>query len=102
MSNRFWLTSDYRQRHPSAVRITSSPPKAQRLKTRLLLGATLLVLVMLLSACQVLPTKPCEMPQLPTPPALTEPLPSKTYSSKVQSDTEAWAKRVTDTSATLK
>ena len=102
MSNRFWLTSDLQQRRHFAARKLSSQHRQQRIAVRLFFGATLLALVLLLSACHTLPSKPCEMPPLPTPPALSEPLPSQTYSSRVRSDIEAWEKRVTGTSMTSK
>lgn len=59
-------------------------------------------LVLLLSACQTPPPKPCEKPAPVTMPALSEPMPSATYSLSAASDTRRWLKRVTDTSATSK
>lgn len=100
MLNRHWLTSDLQQRRLFDARKSSLQRRAQRLAARLFFGAMLMALVLHLSACHSLPNRPCEMPQLPMQPALSQPLPSVTYSKQVQSNTEAWAKRVTGTSTT--
>jgi hypothetical protein len=96
------LTSDYQQRHPSAVRMTSSRRKALLLAVRSLFGATLLVLVLTLSACHTLPQQPCERPVLPMPPALSEPLPSVSYSISAGLRIKSWANALTGTQTTLK
>ena len=100
MYNRHWLTSDWQQRRLSAVRITSSRRRVQRLAVRLIFGAMLMAAVLHLSACHSLPTQPCEPPVLPTMPALTEPLPSVSYSISVGQRIRSWAKELTDTPAT--
>jgi ABC-type phosphate transport system substrate-binding protein len=100
MQNSNWRMGDLRQRRLFGALRQSSKLRARRRFGLLLLGVTLLALVLLLSACTTQPQQPCEMQPLPMRPALSEPLPSVSYSSKVQSDTEAWAKRVTGTSQT--
>ena len=102
MSNRLYAPHETQPRQLSGGRITSSLRKAKRHCVSAVLGLMLLAVVMLLGGCHTLPSRPCEMPPLPTPPALSEPLPSQTYSSRVRSDTEAWEKRVTGTSTTSK
>jgi heme A synthase len=102
MYNNNWRMSDLRQRRLFGALRQSSKLRARRRFGLLLLGVTLLALVLLLSACTTQPQQPCETQPLPTRPALSEPLPLETYSSRVRSNTEVWAKRVTGTSATSK
>ena len=102
MQNNNWRMSDWQQRGLSGVRMRSSQRRVQRRFVSAISAMTLLVLALLLSACTTQPQQPCETPQFPTQPALSEPLPLETYSKRVQSDTETWAKRVTGTSQTSK
>ena len=102
MSNRFWLTSDLQQRRRFGVRKSSSWHRTQPLAVRLLFGATLIALVLLLSACHTLPTKPCPEHKLPTPPALSLQAPKASYSISARTNIEAWRKMLTEQSQTGK
>lgn len=102
MSNRFWLTSDSRQRRLFAERTTSL---RRRIKLKLALSFfawLLLVLAMSLTGCASQPPTPCEPPVLPKPPALSEPLPSVNYSEQWRALAESLRKRLTDTPTTSK
>lgn len=55
---------------------------------------TLLVLVMLLAGCAT-QSPPDALPKNPQPPQLSEPIPTSSYSSKVQKLFESWLQRVT-------
>lgn len=92
-SSAFWRLAERRLWWPRRM----PPPDAC-----LVCAVMLMALVLLLSACQTLPPKPCEKPAPATMPALSEPMPSVTYSLSAASDTRRWLKRVTDTSATSK
>ena len=102
MRNNTLPTNDLRQRRLFGALRQSSRRRARRRFVSAIFAMTLLALVLLLSACTTQPQQPCETPQFPTQPALSEPLPLVTYSKRVQNDTETWAKRVTGTSATSK
>ena len=102
MSNRFWLTSDLQQRRRFGVRKSSSRHRQQRIAARLFFGVTLIALVLLLSACHTLPSRPCEMPPLPTPPALSQPMPPVSYLLQSQQSDENSQKKLTGTSMTSK
>jgi len=77
-------------------------PKPQRWDVALIYGALLTAVVLLLSGCHTLPSKPCERPVQVTMPALSEPLPPVNYSISVQRDIETWEKRLRATSPTSK
>lgn len=100
MHNRFWLTSDSAQRRLSAVRTTSSRRKALRQSVQWICVVLLMAAVLHLSACTTLPPAPCEPPVLPRPPALSEPLPSVSYSEQWRQLAETWRKKLTDTPTT--
>lgn len=102
MRNTNWLPSGRPPRPLSAVLITSSRRRMQRRFVTVACALMLLALALLLSACTPLQPMPCEPQPLPTMPALTEPLPLETYSKKVQTDMQSWAKKLTGTPATLK
>ena len=102
MQNSNWRMNDWQQRRLFGALKQQSQRRARQRLGLLLCGVTLMGPVLLLSACTTQPQQPCETPQFPTQPALSEPLPLETYSKRVQSDTETWAKRVTGTSQTSK
>lgn len=61
----------------------------------------LIVLAMLLTGCAASSqTSSAICPALPQMPAVSEPIPSQSYSDSVSSDIEAWEKLVTGTSPT--
>lgn len=62
---------------------------------RLACALIVLPVSLLLSACNHLPTKPCEPLPPTTRPASQFPLPSVSYSLQAQGDIEAWQKRLT-------
>lgn len=74
-----------------------------KIKLRLVLAGfawMLLAAVLLLTGCGHLPTPPCEPQPLPKMPALSEPLPSVSYSKQVQTNIESWEKRLIATPMT--
>ena len=81
------MTSDFRQRRLFGELMRSLQQRMRQRFVMLLCAVTLLALVTLLSGCHTLPSQPCEMQPLPTPPALTEPTPLVSYS-------EQWRKLV--------
>ena len=94
--------SEYEQLHKSAVRKLSL---LRRTKLKLGLAACawmLMGLVLLLTGCAWPPPKPCEQPPLPTQPALSEPIPSESYSSQWKKLAEEWRKKLGFTHQTLK
>ena len=97
MQNNNWRMSDWQQRGLSGVRMRSSQRRVQRRFVSAISAMTLLVLALLLSACTTQPQQPCETPQFPTQPALSEPLPSVTYSEQWRLLAEAWRKKLTGT-----
>lgn len=90
-----WLTSA-----TSSVLTWLLQPKTVRLIALLLTVLLLTPLVLSLTACVHQPTQPSQPPEYPRKPALTEPLPSTTYSKAVQQKSADWQKRLTGTSAT--
>lgn len=68
----------------------------------LVYAVMLMGVVLLLSACRTLPSKPCEKPAPVMMPALSEPLPSVNYSLSAQQDIESWAKKLRAMSPTSK
>ena len=97
MYNNNWRMSDLRQRRLFGALRQSSKLRAQRRFVSAIFAMTLLALVLLLSACTTQPQQPCETPQFPTQPALSEPLPSVTYSEQWRLLAEAWRKKLTGT-----
>ena len=65
---------------------------------RLCYGLMLLPVSLLLSACNHLPTQPCEPLPPTTRPVSQFPLPSVSYSLQAQENIEAWQKRLTPAS----
>ena len=58
----------------------------------------LLPLVVLLTACgATLPKSAASCPALPPAPAVSEPIPSQTYSASAQRDIQIWRERLTGT-----
>ena len=100
MLNRKWLTSDWRQRRGYGARKVSLPRKTKVKLGLALTGWMLMGLVLLLTGCAWPPPKPCEQPPLPTQPALSEPIPSESYSSQWKKLAEEWRKKLTFTQTT--
>ena len=76
-----------------------------RLKWRHKLGLAwialmLLLPVLLLTGCAATSMPPSRPAEIPPPPALTEQLPSQTYSETWRQRVEDWRRRVTGTSPT--
>ena len=99
----------------SNSKTSASPPPAtydfgtsklmRRTKQKLVLATCawmLLALAMLLSGCGHQPTQPCEPLVLPKRPALSEPLPSESYSKRAQQNIQNWQKRLDATSTISK
>lgn len=102
MLNRHWLTSDWQQRKQRNASKRLQTPKTQPPSVRWLCAAMLLAAAPLLSGCPGPLIRPCETLPLPKPPALTEQLPSVSYSKQAQTNIEAWQKQLTDTPAMSK
>ena len=102
MSNRFWLVSDFQQRLRFGDSITSFGRRTVRLFAWLCFAGMLMVLVLPLSGCHSLPIVPCETVKLPSPPALSQPLPSVTYSEQWRKLAEQSRLRLIDTPAMSK
>lgn len=102
MQDKIWQLSNSLQRQIYAASTTESEARMQRWLGRLCFAGTLLALVGLLSGCHPQLIQPCEMPKLPTPPALSEPMPSVSYSTSAQADIQAWQKRLIASPATGK
>ena len=81
---------------PSSMRPAREWPEA------LQSGAILIALVLLFTACATTPKPLCEMPPPSPLPALTEPLPSESYSTSWRKLVESLRGRLTATSATSK
>jgi hypothetical protein len=80
-------------------------PEFDRLKPRHKLALagivwTPLLLALLLTGCATTSLPPSKPPEIPPSPALSEPLPSLTYSEQWRLKVEEWRKRVTPTSTT--
>jgi hypothetical protein len=80
---------------------------SQRRRTLRRCGYVIFVLLLiavelLLSACQTQPTVQCEVQKPVTMPALSQPLPSESYSISAATAIEAWRKLLIDTPATSK
>lgn len=97
MYNSNWRMSDLRQRRLFGALRQSSKLRARRRFVVLVCGAMLMGLVLLLSACTTQPQQPCETPQFPTQPALSEPLPLETYSEQWRLLVEASRKKLIGT-----
>lgn len=100
--NRNWLKSDFQQR-----RIFAGLTQRTKLRIKLYSGFVGLLLMLMLcvavsTACHHLPQTPCVQPTLPSPPALSEPIPSVSYSEQARIRTQSWQRRLTDIPATSK
>ncbi len=80
----------------------SPPPSASRAAERSPCALLLMLLAMSLTACGTRQARPSEMPEIPPPPALTEPLPSEPYSISARRDMAHWRQKLTDTPPTSK
>lgn len=102
MSSKFWMLNAGPQPRLYAIRKRSLLRKVKRHAALLICAGMLLAVVLLLSGCHHQPIKPCETPQLPTQPALSEPLPSVSYSISVGQRIKNWGLSLTGTPQTLK
>ena len=100
MQNRNWLTSDFQQRRLFASLRRHSKRRTYQRLVLLACVVTLMVFVPLLSGCHTLPTPPCEQQPLPMKPALSEPLPSESYSMQAQKNIQTWQKKLDATPTT--
>ena len=94
--------SEYEQLHKSAVKKLSL---LRRTNLKLGLAAfawTLMLLALLLTGCGHQPTLPCETQPSPKMPALSEPLPSVSYSISVGERIKNWGLSLTGTPQTSK
>lgn len=97
MQNSNWRMNDLRQRRLFGALRQSSKRRARQRFGLLLCGVMLMGLVLLLSACTTQPQQPCEMPQFPMRPALSEQLPLVTYSEQWRLLVEQSRKKLTGT-----
>ncbi len=88
--------------HLSAIRRRSQQRKLLRQTVAFAIGLLLMVLAMLATGCASPPPPPSEPLEKTQPPALTQPLPSVSYSKQAQALIESWQKRVIGMSATSK
>lgn len=103
MQNRNWLTPELTQRRLLGVRMRSSKRRMQRKLVTVICVLLLVLLVTSVSGCGWSLRKPNDDSQVfPPKPALSEPIPSVTYSTSAQSDIQAWRKKLTDTPTTSK
>lgn len=79
-----------------------SKHRVQRMLARLVSGVTLIALAALLSGCHTAPTVPCSPPEPPTMPALSQPLPSETYSISAEKNIRLWQMMLDGTLVTSK
>lgn len=100
MHNRHWLTSDAQQRRLFAALTTRSRLRARQRRVMWACVLMLPVCVVLLSACTTPPPEPCETLPLPKPPALSEPLPSQSYSTQWRQLVESLRQKLTGTPTT--
>lgn len=100
MQNYNWRMSDLQQRRLFGVLRRSSQRRMQRRFVSVICAMMLLALVLLLSGCQTPPTQQCETQPLPTEPALSEPVPSVSYSEQWRKLAQEWQKRLTFTRPT--
>lgn len=84
------------------IRSESARRKALRQTAWWYCAGMLTALVLLLMGCASPPNKQCEMQQLPTPPALSEPIPSVSYSISVGQRIKSWGLSLIGTPATSK
>jgi hypothetical protein len=72
----------------------SSQPPATEWREALLSAGILIALVLVLTSCATKSIEPCVMPPPPLMPALSEPLPSESYSLQVQKAIESWRRKL--------
>ena len=97
MQNSSLKTNALPPRGLSATRIGSLRRRTKLKFALAAFGWMLLVLALLLSACTTQPQQPCETPQFPTQPALSEQLPLVTYSEQWRLLVEQSRKKLTGT-----
>ena len=101
MSNKFWSNREpmLPQRYVGTTLFRKH--KLLRLSVRISFALMLLALVISLTGCATPSLGPCEMPPLPKPPALTEQLPSVSYSLQWKKLVQDSQKRLDDMQMTL-
>ena len=94
MSSKFWTLNDGPQPRLYAIRKRSLLRKVKRHAGLLLCAGMLLVLGLLLTGCAPQPIRPCETQPPVSMPALSEPIPSESYSSQWKRLAEEWRKKL--------
>lgn len=82
MQRKHYLTSDWQQRRIFAGSTMLRQQRIGQLIVWLCFVVMLMALVLPLSGCQTQPIQPCEPPKIPKPPALSQQIPSETYSEQ--------------------
>ena len=100
MLSKFWQTNEPPQPRISGDSTTSFPPKTRRLSGWLPYAVMQMLVIGHLSACQAPLTQPCEPPKIPKPPALSQPIPSETYSEQWRKLAEQSRLKLIDTHQT--
>ena len=102
MSSKFWMLNDGPQPRLYAIRKRSLLRKVKRHAGLLICAGTLLALGLLLTGCAPQPIRPCETQPPVSMPALSEPLPSVSYSIQCGSAYQNWGLSLTGTPQTSK
>ena len=102
MSSKFWMLNDGPQPRLYAIRKRSLLRKVKRHAGLLICAGTLLALGLLLTGCAPQPIRPCETQPPVSMPALSEPLPSVSYSISVGQRIKNWGLSLTGTPQTSK
>ena len=102
MRNNSWFRPVPRQRMIFTGRRRYSMLRIKLFSGSAGLLAMLMLCAVLLSGCQTLRTAPCAPPEIPKIPALSQPLPSESYSTQASKNIVAWQKRLDGTPATSK
>jgi hypothetical protein len=93
MQNRNWLRSNIQQRFKFAGRITSSLRKTNHLPAPWACAVILIILALSLTGCAH-NSPACPEVVGPRAPALTEPMPSVSYSLRVQQTFKSWQEKL--------
>jgi len=102
MSSKFWMLNDGPQPRLYAIRKRSLLRKVKRHAALLCCAGMLLALGLLLTGCAPQQIRPCETQPPVSMPALSEQMPSESYSSQWKKLAEEWRKKLTFTHQTSK
>jgi len=97
VSNKFWNNRESMLPQQYVDMTLFRTRKVPPLSARFICAMTLLVLAVLLTACACPPLPPSEPLPLPKPPALTEPMPSVSYSTQWRQLVESLQKKLDGT-----